>query len=86
MNPYIKQEISRTVEVMQAILADQALLDTVEQLGAACVKAIAAGGKVMFCGNGGSADCQLALWTGPTQKVRNAWVVPRCLREAIPNN
>ncbi len=59
MNPYIKQEISRTVEVMQAILADQALLDAVEQLGAACVKAIAAGGKVMFCGNGGSAaDCQ----------------------------
>ena len=55
MNQYIKQEISRTVEVMQAILADQTLLDTVEHLGAACAKAIAAGGKVMFCGNGGSA-------------------------------
>lgn len=55
MNPYIKQEISRTVEVMQAIIADQALLETVERLGAACARAIAAGGKVMFCGNGGSA-------------------------------
>ncbi len=55
LSGYIRKEISKTVEVMQAILADRALIDTVERVGAACAKSIAAGGKVMFCGNGGSA-------------------------------
>ena len=52
---FIRSEVSKTVTVMQAILADPALTATVERVGAACAKSIAAGGKVMFCGNGGSA-------------------------------
>ena len=52
---FIRNEITKTTEVMQAILADQALLDTVERVGAVCAKSIASGGKIMFCGNGGSA-------------------------------
>src|ERR1022692_3839190 len=44
---------------MQAMLADPNLVDTVERVGGECARAIAGGGKVMFCGNGGSAaDCQ----------------------------
>jgi D-sedoheptulose 7-phosphate isomerase len=55
MNRFIQGEITKAVGVMQAILADRALTDTVERVGAACAQSIAAGGKVMFCGNGGSA-------------------------------
>lgn len=52
---YVRNEILKTVEAMQAILAAPALLETVEKVGAACAQSIMAGGKVMFCGNGGSA-------------------------------
>jgi D-sedoheptulose 7-phosphate isomerase len=56
---YTTDEISKTVGVMQAMLADPKLVDTVERVGVECARAIAGGGKVMFCGNGGSAaDCQ----------------------------
>jgi D-sedoheptulose 7-phosphate isomerase len=40
---------------MQAISADQLLLEVVEQVGKSCAESIRNGGKVMFCGNGGSA-------------------------------
>ena len=55
MSNYLKQEISRSMQVLQAMLDDSALSDTVVRLSAACTKSIASGGKVMFCGNGGSA-------------------------------
>jgi len=41
--------------VMQAMSADTDLQRLVERVAAACASAIAGGGKVMFCGNGGSA-------------------------------
>lgn len=52
---YIRSEIGKTVQVMQAILADQSLLATVEGVATACAKSLAGDGKIMFCGNGGSA-------------------------------
>jgi len=55
LSSYVLSEVAKTAEVMQRICADQALIDTVERVGAACAKSIAGGGKVMFCGNGGSA-------------------------------
>lgn len=56
---YIQDEINKTVVVMNAMLADPVLLGIVEQVGSVCAAAIQSGGKVMFCGNGGSAgDCQ----------------------------
>ncbi len=56
---YTQAEIAKTIEVMQAMHGDPALIDVVNAVGAACSKSIGAGGKVMFCGNGGSAaDCQ----------------------------
>lgn len=55
MSDYIKSEVGKTIAVLQAIVHDQALMATVTAIGAACATAIRAGGKVMFCGNGGSA-------------------------------
>lgn len=52
---YIRSEIEKTVSMMQAILTDYTILDTVQAIGTACASAIRSGGKVMFCGNGGSA-------------------------------
>ena len=55
LRSFIRSEVTKTIDVMQAILADPRLIDAVERLGSACAQAIAEGGKIMFCGNGGSA-------------------------------
>jgi D-sedoheptulose 7-phosphate isomerase len=52
---YFAEEITKTVAVLQAMSADRELKANVERVAEACASAIAAGGKVMFCGNGGSA-------------------------------
>jgi len=52
---YFDQEVAKTVAVMHAIAADAGLRRSVERVADACASAIAAGAKVMFCGNGGSA-------------------------------
>ncbi len=52
---YFAQEVAKTVSVMQAMAADTGLQRSVERVAEACASAIAGGGKVMFCGNGGSA-------------------------------
>jgi len=52
---YFDEEVAKTVEVMQAMAADRQLQVSVNRVAEACAAAIAAGRKVMFCGNGGSA-------------------------------
>jgi D-sedoheptulose 7-phosphate isomerase len=52
---YIREEVTKTIEVMNAILNDTALMATVENIAKACAASVKNGGKVMFCGNGGSA-------------------------------
>jgi D-sedoheptulose 7-phosphate isomerase len=52
---YIREEVTKTIEVMNAILNDSALMATVENIAKACAASVKNGGKVMFCGNGGSA-------------------------------
>jgi D-sedoheptulose 7-phosphate isomerase len=52
---YIREEVTKTIEVMNAILNDTALMATVENIAKACAASVRNGGKVMFCGNGGSA-------------------------------
>lgn len=51
----IAGEIQKTRAVIDAVLADSALLGEVEQVAAAIEKALRAGKKILFCGNGGSA-------------------------------
>lgn len=55
MNPRVKEVIASSIATKQAVLADEVLLEKVEQVVAACVRTFRNGGKVLFCGNGGSA-------------------------------
>jgi len=55
MNSRIKEVIAASIATKQAVLTDEALLTRLEQVVAACVQAFRNGGKVLFCGNGGSA-------------------------------
>lgn len=51
----VKAEIDRARDVLAAMSADAELQATVAAAAQACVKALRGGGKVLFCGNGGSA-------------------------------
>ena len=63
MKDYIAGEFGKAVANMQALAADAALAAQVEQAVGICVDALRAGGKILFCGNGGSAaDAQ--HWAG----------------------
>ena len=55
MQNKIKDIISSSISVKQAVLADEQLTTTVEKVTDMIVKAFRAGNKVLFCGNGGSA-------------------------------
>ncbi len=56
---FIRAEISASMQVKQALLADDALLEQLAWLAEACLGALRNGGKVIFAGNGGSfADAQ----------------------------
>lgn len=52
---YIKQNVQAAVELKQAILRDERLLQAVLQVAEVCVKALRSGNKLLFAGNGGSA-------------------------------
>lgn len=55
----IEKCIRASIEVKSAIITDKNLLRQVALLAEACVKSLKDGGKIIFCGNGGSfADAQ----------------------------
>ena len=47
--------IEQSIRVKQALLADSFLLESIDGLALKMVETFKAGGKVLFCGNGGSA-------------------------------
>jgi D-sedoheptulose 7-phosphate isomerase len=51
----IKALISDGISTKQALLADQHIISATEQAVEVCVATYRAGGKILFCGNGGSA-------------------------------
>ncbi|MBK8705107.1 MAG: SIS domain-containing protein [Saprospiraceae bacterium] len=51
----IKALISDGIATKQALLADQHIISATEQAVEVCVATFRAGGKILFCGNGGSA-------------------------------
>lgn len=55
MMNYVESEIRKAVGVLEAMLGDEKLLQTVKTVGDVCAASVRQGGKVMFCGNGGSA-------------------------------
>jgi D-sedoheptulose 7-phosphate isomerase len=55
----VKAEIQLSIDVKTILLSDDALMQKVFNLAERCTEALRAGGKVIFCGNGGSfADAQ----------------------------
>lgn len=51
----IKQSIIHSIEVKQRILADEELQSVIREVSKVCAETFCDGGKVLFCGNGGSA-------------------------------
>lgn len=51
----IRSVISDSIAAKQALLEDTVLLETVQQVVDACVTTFRNDGKILFCGNGGSA-------------------------------
>lgn len=55
----VKREIKASIDVKELLIADDELMSEVVELSLRCVTALKAGGKIIFCGNGGSfADAQ----------------------------
>ena len=55
----IKASVQASIDTKIAVLNDDALLQQVSSLAELCTSALRAGGKIIFCGNGGSfADAQ----------------------------
>lgn len=55
MKSYIVAQISEAQRVIAAMLADEALLATLEAAAGACITCLREGGKILLAGNGGSA-------------------------------
>ena len=55
----LKSEIEASIKVKQRLLEDVLLLDQILDISKSCLGSLRAGGKIIFCGNGGSfADAQ----------------------------
>ena len=75
LNALIQDRIQRSIDVKMALLADGSLQILLADAAMQIVKSLRAGGKVIFCGNGGSAaDSQhlAAEFTGRYLKERRA--------------
>jgi D-sedoheptulose 7-phosphate isomerase len=51
----IKEAIQQSIDVKKQLLEDNKLLETIGKIVDVCVGSLKNGGKVLFCGNGGSA-------------------------------
>ncbi len=72
----IKQRISDSIAVKQSLLENEGLINTVVSLANEIVACIANGGKLVICGNGGSASDALHFAgeiVGRFVKERKAW-------------
>ena len=55
MQDLIKSRIRESIEVKNAMLDSEQLVSEIENVANACVVALKNGGKILLCGNGGSA-------------------------------
>lgn len=56
MKEYIKNNIGESIETKKKLLMDDRLLSVIEEVSRICIDAYEKGGKIMVCGNGGSAS------------------------------
>lgn len=76
MNELIQKRIQESVQVKQALLENGKLLNVIEVLSDEIIACIQNGGKLVLCGNGGSASDALHFAgeiVGRFQKERSAW-------------
>ncbi len=72
----IKQRLNDSIAVKQTLLADESFMETVSSLADKIVDRISDGGKLVLCGNGGSASDALHFAgeiVGRFVKERKAW-------------
>ncbi len=55
MKNYIISEFTKTRELFERILTEEALQKNIETITNVCIQSLQRGNKIMFCGNGGSA-------------------------------
>ena len=59
MKNLIQEEIKKSIDVKTAVLNSEAIKNQIESLVKDCIDSLSKGGKIIFCGNGGSfADSQ----------------------------
>ena len=76
MYDLIKERINESIKVKQSILDDNELLENISKVADEIVLCIKNGGKLILCGNGGSASDALHFAgeiVGRFQKERKAW-------------
>jgi len=55
----IRKEIEESINVKKTLLIDEEILNQILHIANKCIESLRAGGKIIFCGNGGSfADAQ----------------------------
>jgi D-sedoheptulose 7-phosphate isomerase len=54
MKELIADEIKRSIKVKQAVLNSPEIISKIEEIVNDCLHALKSGGKIIFCGNGGS--------------------------------
>ena len=72
----IRQRISDSIEAKQSLLADKTTIGIISSLAEKIVECISSGGKLVLCGNGGSASDALHFAgeiVGRFVKERKAW-------------
>ncbi|GFI22938.1 phosphoheptose isomerase [Lachnospiraceae bacterium] len=61
MLDYIRANIQESIMVKEALLRDELLMKTIEQVTQVCIDAYQRGNKLLICGNGGSASDALHM-------------------------
>lgn len=76
MECLIKKRIQDSIEVEQKVLVHEDLLMTIQDLSESITESMKKGGRIILCGNGGSASDALHFageMVGRFQKERGAW-------------
>lgn len=51
----IEQRISESIDTKKQVLEDKAIVEKIYEMAGLCIESLRNGGKIIFCGNGGSA-------------------------------
>jgi D-sedoheptulose 7-phosphate isomerase len=76
MRLVIEQRIKESISTHEALLRDEDQLEVMARLAGAIISVISSGGRILLCGNGGSASDALHIageLVGRFQKERAAW-------------